>query len=211
MVALEASTGNAYAWGINTYGNLGDGTTASRSSPVSVLGGKSFSQLMSSGTHGNLFVVGIEGGTGNAYAWGFNTEGQLGNNASTHQSSPVSVSGDRSYSQIFVNTGYTGLAQGSPVIAIEGSTGNAYTWGRTWVPPILINGFGGSSLQSSPVSVPGGRSWSTILAPVNMLLGIEGSTGLAYTWGQQTLGQLGNGADIFAASPVSITNLVPNF
>ena len=86
------SDGNAYAWGSNNYGQLGDGTTTNRTTPVKV--GKpagtpaDFTYLQfSPGFYHSLTL----GSDGNAYAWGFNRYGQLGDNTTNSKRTPVPV------------------------------------------------------------------------------------------------------------------------
>ena len=96
------SDGNAYAWGNNYYGQLGDGTTTERHAPVRVKtpDRKTYPDLpadftylqVSAGDQHSLAV----GSDGNAYAWGNNSSGQLGNDSiptgsSYHAQSPVPV------------------------------------------------------------------------------------------------------------------------
>src|ERR1035437_9994596 len=110
--------------------------------PISVLGGRSFSLISSDGST----VVALEASTGRAYAWGAGGSRQMGNNTILTTSSPVSVFGAKSYSNVYVGTAYT--------LALEGSTGNAYCWG---IGSSGQNGNGTSAARSSPVSVLGGR------------------------------------------------------
>ena len=144
---IEASTGNVYAWGDNTYGTLGDNTTSGRSSPTSVVGGQSFKSLsVGLTTATTLHVAAIEGSTGNIYCWGYNAYGQLGNGTALNQSSPVSVLGGRSYSAIAAQAG-SGLGG---TYAVEGSTGIIYSWGY------CTNGALGNNTDiyvGSPVSI----------------------------------------------------------
>jgi alpha-tubulin suppressor-like RCC1 family protein len=81
--------GSAWAWGFNLTGELGDNTTTSRSSPVSVVGGFSDWCQISAGDRHTAAVR----TTSSAWAWGCNTQGQLGDNTTTDRSSPVSVVG----------------------------------------------------------------------------------------------------------------------
>ena len=109
--------------GDGNYGGGGPWGTNSKSSPVSVLGGKVFSKVSA----GNLFSAAIEASTGYVWTWGANELGQLGNGEVSGAywygtSSPISVLGGRSYSQIAC--GYSFVA------AIEGSTGQAWAWGQ---------------------------------------------------------------------------------
>lgn len=191
-LGLEGSTGNAYAWGDNTFGQLGNNTASSASSPVSVLGGRSFRQIISTGT-----VIALEASTGNAYTWGRNTSGQLGNNSAASASSPVSVLGGRSFRSI--------ASSGISNFGLEGSTGNLYSWGSN-ISGVL--GTNVASTASSPVSVVGGRSYSQVFVSLNqgsgLVAAIEGSTGNAYAWGIGTSGQLGRASVVNASSPVSV-------
>ncbi|HWC72717.1 MAG TPA: hypothetical protein VG454_02195, partial [Gemmatimonadales bacterium] len=82
--------GVAYCWGANQYGELGDGSTMSRSNPVPVVGGLTFASLQSKGTH----TCGITTG-GVAYCWGNNDYGELGDGTTTSRSIPVRVGGQQ--------------------------------------------------------------------------------------------------------------------
>jgi alpha-tubulin suppressor-like RCC1 family protein len=66
--------GTAHCWGDNPSGQLGDGTTLSRSSPAPVEGGHRFTQLIS----GRQTVCGLTP-EGRVYCWGDNRFGGLGN------------------------------------------------------------------------------------------------------------------------------------
>jgi alpha-tubulin suppressor-like RCC1 family protein len=81
--------GSAWAWGRNTYGQLGDGSVTNRSSPVSVMGGFGDWCQVSGGRCHSLAVR----TDGTAWAWGCNTNGQLGDGSVTSRTSPVSVVG----------------------------------------------------------------------------------------------------------------------
>ncbi len=89
-VAL-GSDGNAYAWGDNFYGQLGDGTNTNRNTPVQVQApaGVTFTSISSGGYHSVAW-----GSDGNAYAWGYNVFGQLGDGTNTNSNTPVQVLGD---------------------------------------------------------------------------------------------------------------------
>jgi alpha-tubulin suppressor-like RCC1 family protein len=99
LAALErsalalTSAGIAYAWGGNSYGQLGTGGTTSTSSPVTVVGGiTNWSQLTGSGRGRSFGVT----SSGIAYAWGYNSAGSaggLGDNSTSNRSSPVTLSG----------------------------------------------------------------------------------------------------------------------
>ena len=85
-----ASNGRIYAWGYNAYGQLGDGTTTQRTTPVAVstagvLSGKTITAI-SMGLHSLALSS-----DGDLYSWGYNASGQLGDGTTTDRTTPVAV------------------------------------------------------------------------------------------------------------------------
>ncbi len=83
------TTGNAsFCWGANDHGQLGDGSTTPRRSPVRVKGGITFASV----TLGRLHTCGLTAAD-QAYCWGDNSNGQLGLGNGFEQHQPRLVSG----------------------------------------------------------------------------------------------------------------------
>lgn len=82
------SDGNAWCWGGNRFGQLGDGSNVGRSRPVRVEGGHSFVALALGSTH----TCGVDS-EGTAWCWGGNFVGKLGDGTSASSSVPVRVTG----------------------------------------------------------------------------------------------------------------------
>ena len=80
--------GTLWAWGYNENGQLGDGTTTRRPSPVQV--GASPGVVAASA--GNYHTLALKG-DGTVWAWGFNGYGQVGDGTTTERHTPVQVSG----------------------------------------------------------------------------------------------------------------------
>jgi alpha-tubulin suppressor-like RCC1 family protein len=79
--------GTIYAWGLNTFGQLGDDTAASKSSPV-LIGGPAIWHIVAAGPEHSMGIT----QNGQLYAWGRNGNvGQLGQNNIINRSSPVQV------------------------------------------------------------------------------------------------------------------------
>src|SRR2546425_11235675 len=78
------SGGAAYCWGSKGDGELGDGTTADRLSPVPVAGGVSFAAVSAGFAH----TCGVTAG-GAAYCWGYNGSGGGGAGAPTRRPGPA--------------------------------------------------------------------------------------------------------------------------
>src|SRR5437016_41827 len=110
------SGGAGYCWGSNSVGQLGDGTTTNRSSPVPVGGGVSFAAV---GAAGGAHTCGVTAG-GVAYCWGCNSNGQLGDGTTTDRSTPVLVAGGVSFAAVSAGSYHTcGLT----------AAGAVYCWG----------------------------------------------------------------------------------
>jgi alpha-tubulin suppressor-like RCC1 family protein len=180
---------NAYAWGSNDNGRLGDNTVTSRSSPVSVVGGFSdWSSLSAGGYHS----LGIRS-NGTLWAWGDNVSGRLGDNTVTSSNSPVSVVG-----------GFTDWIQASAGSAHSlgiRADGTLWAWGSN------LNGrLGDNTITSrrSPVSVVGGfTDWVQVSSTGAHSLGVR-ANGTLWAWGSNASGSLGDNTITSRSSPVSV-------
>jgi alpha-tubulin suppressor-like RCC1 family protein len=80
------TSGEAYCWGANPDGRLGDGTTSQATTPVKVAGGLTFATVRAGGNHSCGATTSRE-----AYCWGANELGQLGNGTQTASLTPTRV------------------------------------------------------------------------------------------------------------------------
>lgn len=197
VVGLSSSTGaqgigTAYAWGINTNGQLGVGDVTPRSSPVAVQGGIVFKDLKGAANSSRYFFVGI-GSDNVTYAWGANTQSNLGVGDQTPRSAPTAVLGALTFTQIVMNE------KSESVMALD-STGKLYAWGDNTQG---VLGLGDSVNRSSPVAVLGGLSFTKVKLYKNMAVGWT-SDGTLYSWGTNANGQLGVGDVTSRSSPVAV-------
>jgi Regulator of Chromosome Condensation (RCC1) repeat protein/regulator of chromosome condensation (RCC1) repeat-containing protein len=81
------TSGAAYCWGLNAYGQLGDGTTSNKLVPTLVAGGLTFAAVAASTTPYGAHTCGLTT-SGAVYCWGLNDHGQLGDGTTTQSLSP---------------------------------------------------------------------------------------------------------------------------
>jgi alpha-tubulin suppressor-like RCC1 family protein len=94
------TTNDAYCWGSNASGQLGNGTITNSTVPVAVGGGIAFAALSVGGEHAcGVAFTGLTF-TGAAYCWGSNVNGQLGDGTTTNRSTPAAVTGGLSFAMV---------------------------------------------------------------------------------------------------------------
>jgi len=201
---VEASTGAAWCWGWNGQGQLGVGKIGSSGDsvfPVRVMGEIGFSSVVAGWTQ----TCGVEAGAGSAWCWGGNYAGQLGDGSDRDMSvAPAAVTGGRVFSSL--------AGRGSHTCGIETGTGKAWCWGennRGELGDGTVDQ-GPQYGKSSPVTVTGGRVFTSLVAGESHTCGVEAGTGKAWCWGANTQGQLGDGTVDHASpygksSPVMVT------
>ncbi len=141
------SDGSLYAWGLNGSGQLGDGTTTNRSTPVVVSMPPGVTATAVAGGGGFAYAIGSDG---HEYAWGNDTGGQLGDGTTTNSSIPVMVSLPSGVTPTSISGSYfSGYA--------TGSDGSLYAWGGNGVGE-LGDGTTTNRLTPVKVSLPAGST-----------------------------------------------------
>lgn len=181
-----AAGGTAYCWGLNAYGQVGDGTVTNRTAPVLVSGGLSFVAIAAGFTH----TCGLTAG-GTAYCWGSNRYGELGDGTTVAKSVPTQVSGALTF---------TALSTGDYTCGLT-SSGGAYCWGFDQQGQL---GNGSTTDSSVPVPVSGGLTFSTLSVSVGHACGLT-LDGSGYCWGNNFYGQLGTGTTTNSDVPMLIS------
>jgi alpha-tubulin suppressor-like RCC1 family protein len=184
-----------FAWGRNTYGQLGlENTTTPVSSPVQV-GTLTDWSTVSAAPFGMSGALKTDG---SLWSWGRNNTGQLGHGDTTNKSSPVQIGTGTNWS--VVDMGYTPLALKTD--------GTLWAWGRNTNGSI---GTGNTSPNSSPVQVGTNTDWAkissngsdSITIPFQISCAIK-TNGTLWTWGNNSVGALGHGNTTYLSSPVQV-------
>jgi len=186
---LATPEGLLYAWGLNSSGQLGDGTTSNRLAPILVptLTG----------------VAAIDGGDshtvaatydGRLFAWGSNGSGRLGDGTTTNRSRPIEITA--------LNAVVMVAAGSSHSMALT-SGGNVYAWGLGSSGQL---GLGSTDSQSVPTLISSLSNVSAIAAGASHSLAVT-SNGELYAWRANNSSQLGDGTTQTRTSPVLISGI----
>lgn len=193
-VCALTDEGEAWCWGANLYGQVGDGTTQPRLAPTAVAGGIRFAELQGGTDH----ACGRTS-DGSIYCWGRNQWGQLGDGTTISRPVPTRVATSERFEKLA-----TGMAnEGTCAITVSG---DSMCWGANWLNYI---GVGPSETQTAPETCAfGGITLGCSTRPiftygrrhryVSLTQGAEHNCGVTdlgdgYCWGDDTFGQTGSG------------------
>lgn len=166
--------GSAKCWGQNDKGQLGDGTTTNRSTPVPVPGLTNVVDMSAGYDHTCALLSG-----GTVSCWGGNASGQLGDGTTTSRSIAAPVSGITS--AVGISTGYD-----TSCAVLAG--GSVRCWGANW------NGQLGDGTQGNtrllPVTVVGLTDAVEVAGGSDHVCALRASERVV-CWGDGVQGQLG--------------------
>jgi alpha-tubulin suppressor-like RCC1 family protein len=201
------TVGDAFCWGDNSVGQLGDGSVVSSTGPVWVAGGLRFAELTGGGGDHTCGLI----DAGEAYCWGENAMGQLGDGTKTSSNVPVRSAGNLTFTSIDAGAFHTcGVT----------TAGEAHCWGSNAADNLDGYALGGPTAEMcdnpdapyrgdtwpcspTPIAVSGGLSFRSITAGVWATCGIAVS-GETYCWGWNQFNELGNGTDVDATAPTLV-------
>jgi alpha-tubulin suppressor-like RCC1 family protein len=188
---FPARADGLYSWGFNGAGELGDGTTTNRTSPVKINTLTSGVSLLStgSGQTASLAIV-----SGSLEAWGSNSSGQIGDGTKTDRHLPVAI-GSLTSGITAVGTGY--------YHSMAVKNGALYTWGDNSFGQL---GIGSNTNSTVPVAVP------TLATKVTAVVGghffsLAIQNGGVYAWGDNGQREVLDGTTTSRSSPVAIPAL----
>jgi alpha-tubulin suppressor-like RCC1 family protein len=186
---LATPQGLLYAWGRNSFGQIGDGSTTMRSAPTAIPSVTGVISLAAGDSHTLALTW-----DGRVFAWGYNNSGRLGDGTTNNQSSPVLVS---SLSDVVA------IAAGASHSLALTANGSVYAWGVGTSGQL---GQGSTASLPVPTLVPGLTGIVGIAAGEWHSLALT-TTGHVYAWGANGSGQLGDGTIQPKTSPVLVSGL----
>jgi len=175
-------------WGYNPYGQLGDGTTTDRGTPVGVSGMGSKVAAVSAGYYHSCAVT----TKGKAVCWGNNGAGQLGDDTATNRLTPVGVYG-LSKNVKAISAGYLNTC------ALT-TKGKVWCWGDNSQGQL---GDGTTTASHRPVAVKGlGSGVRTVSTGYGFACAITKAKAVK-CWGDNAYGQLGDTTTTDRPAPVT--------
>ena len=185
--------GSLWCWGKNDHGQLGDGTTGDKPSPVQVLAlGSSVAQVALGGAHGCARKT-----DGSLWCWGENADGELGNGTATpFESSPVPVAA--------LGTSVAQVAVGRFHTCALTTNGSLWCWGNS-----LHGQLGDETIdaKSSPVQIVALGASVAQVALGQYHSCARKTDGSLWCWGSDEYGQLGVTGYGDHSSPVQVATL----
>ncbi|MCK9314050.1 MAG: hypothetical protein M0P20_08400, partial [Methanocorpusculum sp.] len=192
------SDGTVWAWGDNSTGQLGDGTTMDKSLPVRVRGPSNVVNIST----GSNFSMALTAG-GEIWAWGDNSYGQLGNGCSGGNweydrnidvAIPVKLS---SLSEVVA------VSAGSSHSLVLKSNGTIWSWGSNTYGQL---GQGIMGNKYSPVQVSDLNHISSVKAGNEISLGLKGD-GTVWAWGNNLMLETGTLSHSFPKQDSGLTDV----
>jgi len=200
------SEGRIFTWGNNQNGQLGDGTTTERLTPVDItselnLNAEEMIIETFLGSSHSLAIT-LEG---RIFTWGSNSSGQLGDGATTDRLTPVDIT-----SKFNLNAGEMIIqaSLGGYHSSAITSEGRIFTWGHNFGGKL---GDGTTTNRLTPVDITSEFNLNVEETIIQVSLGGYHSSaitseGRIFTWGENEYGQLGDGTTTSNSTPVNITS-----
>lgn len=171
---------NAYCWGVNTNGQLGDKTINPHFAPAVVSGGFKYATL----TGGAVHVCGVTV-DGVGLCWGGNNAGQLGTGNTNGTVTPTAVIGVGTFLTIGTGDSFScGLT----------TTGRAYCWGNLGT---------GSLIVSTPRTYTAAPDFTSLSVGGGHACALT-ADGSPYCWGYNSQGQVGDSTLVDRPNPTAV-------
>ena len=175
-----------WGFGCNYRGQLGDGTTITRTNPVQIKPETQFTQVSA----GMDFSLAIDS-KGNLWSWGKNDYGQLGDGTTAGKTLPEQIKIEAKFTQISAGRNHS--------IAID-NEGNLWSWGYNNKGQL---GNGTTTTKLNPIKIMEDVKFEKIYTTSFSSFAID-INGKLWSWGNNGYGELGDGTTTNRLTPVQI-------
>lgn len=177
--AAISENGDLYCWGLNNYGQIGNGTTVDQETPVKILSNVKEVEFRYSGSTSVALTE-----NGDLYCWGWNGSGQIGNGSTENQLTPEKIL-----------TGVTQFSCDKSGVAAITEDGSLYCWGD-------YAGNGTQDKQLTPAKIMENAAKVSYGCQYDHAVITE--NGDLYCWGLNYYGSVGNGTTSKQFTPVKV-------
>lgn len=186
------TSGGLKCWGLNNFGQLGDGTVDTSMTPAEVSG---LSAGVSDVSAGGWFTCAVTA-AGAVKCWGFNSQGQLGDGTYAAKRTPTNVAG--------LTTGAAQVSVGYEHACAVTAAGAVKCWGNNGYGRL---GDGTNTSSATPVAALGLASGVSGIASGLYHTCAVTTTGAAKCWGNNGYDQLGDGTSNGRTTPTDVAGL----
>ncbi len=181
------SNGTLWAWGNNFSGQLGDGTEIGKLVPTQIGTANNWAKITANGDH----TVAIKT-DGTLWAWGLNGDGQLGDGTTVNKTSPIQIGTGNNWVSVEVS--------GASTIALK-ADGTLWSWG--WNQDGQLGNGTATTGSTTPQQIGTDNNWSKIAFDNVHCMAIK-SNGTLWGWGNNSLGQIGDGSIVNKLLPIQV-------
>lgn len=180
-----------WAWGRNNDGQVGVDSNASIFTSPQQIGTDNDWLMISAGDEYSFAIK----NNGTLWAWGNNTNGQLGDNSTEDRDTPVQVGTDNDWNWISAGTSHT--------LALK-NDGTLWAWGSNSDFKFGVNTPANSLV---PIQIGTDSNWKIVRAARDHSIGLKNGSSNLWVWGGNTSGQLADNTNASKDTPTEIISL----
>ena len=186
VTGVETGSATLWAMGLNSSGQLGDGTATNRLVPTQIGDDADWATVSAGRRH----TVAVKT-DGTLWAWGDNAAGQLGDGTTASRLVPTQIGDDSDWVTVTVGITHTAAVR---------ADGTLWAWGANHYGQL---GDGTTTARLVPTRIGTDNNWATVSAGNEHTIAVK-TDGTLWAWGANHYGQLGDGTTTARLVPTRI-------